>query len=378
MKRAALALAFVFAGLVIAQFAFRNWPVKQPAPSAGDIALRELGAPAGADLIGVEPHLTAHDYASAAALRDKLRFYLTAAETRGWLTDRSVVVFPEHIGTWLVAADAPAAVYAARTTDGAMAALALGDPVDFARDLLRSRERDRAAAAIFRMRSKAMARDYNEVFGALAREFRVTVVAGSIVLEAPGVANGRVYAGEGPLYGVSAVFGPDGRAAPNLVFKANPIPSESGFSAPGEEPPAAFETPAGRLGVLICADSWDPGLYRALKEENIDILAVPAFLQPDGVWLKPWRGYVTTQPEDVDAADEGRISERDAWLKYAMAGRLAASGARTGLTVFLRGDLWSLGADGHAIARRDGETTVFDDGDGGAVVALWLTDRAAP
>ncbi|HXI87124.1 MAG TPA: nitrilase-related carbon-nitrogen hydrolase, partial [Parvularculaceae bacterium] len=330
---------------------FRYWPVGAPAEQESILA-REIGAPSRANLIGVEPYLTPYDYRSADALKGALARYLDDAKQRGWMTDKTIVIFPEHVGSWLAAMDAPAAAYAAKTTTGAMIAVAGGDPVSFLKAYFRSHETDRAAAAIFRMRSVAMAAAYTRVFGGLARDYDVTIVAGSIVLQAPSVANGVVVAGRGPLYSAGAVFGPDGRAAQSLVVKVHPIPSEAGFSSGGDGDLPVFETPAGRLGVLICADSWHPALYQTLRDKGVDTIAAPAFLQPDGVWSKPWRGYVTPPPADLDTDDPGRLTEGEAWLKYALAGRLYASGAKAGLTAFLRGGLWDLGADGHAIARR--------------------------
>ena len=65
-------------------------------------------------------------------------------------------------------------------------------------------------------------------------------------------------------------------------------------------------------------------------------------------------------------------TEGEAWRKYALAGRLAQSGARHGLNVFLRGSLWDMKADsGTAIAVREGEVREAGRA-GGALLNLWL------
>ena len=373
MARGAKIVAGLVLALAVFWLGFRLWPVASPSPEPRMAAIDELGVRSDRNLIGVSPVMTALDYRNAASLRAKLGAYLEEARRYGKLTPQTIVVFPEHIGTWLAAAGAPAAAYAAPNVDGALAALAAADPISFLAAYFRSSEKERAAAAIFRLRTQAMARDYQDVFSGLARDYGVTIVAGSIVLENPRVEDGRVVAGSGPLYNASAVFGPDGRAASALVLKVHPIPSESGFLAEGAaKGVSAFDTPAGRLGVLICADSWHPELYRVLREEGAEVLAVPAFLQPDGVWMAPWRGYVTPAPDDIDPRDAGRLTEGEAWRKYSMAARAPAAGIRNGVTPFLRGDLWDLGDDGRTIALGDGALLIGSETDGATITVVWL------
>jgi hypothetical protein len=195
VKRAA---AIVLAVLAAAWAAFRFWPVGS-SPANATIDVQEFGRPSKANIVAVEPRLSPLDYRSAAALRDKLSTYLEAAQLRGWLGPKTVVVLPEHVGTWLVAADAPAAAYAVRSTSAAMALVASLRPFAFAREYYWSTERDKGAAALFRMRAAPMARDYQTVFGSLAERYGVVVVAGSIVLPDAEVKDGRIATRRGPL-----------------------------------------------------------------------------------------------------------------------------------------------------------------------------------
>jgi len=255
-----------------------------------------------------------------------------------------------------------------------MTALIAANPVPFAGSFLNSPEIDRAAAAVFRMRSADMAERYQSAFSALAEEFNITIVAGSVVLAGARIEDGVIMTDtDGPLENVSAVFAPDGSVHASLVRKVYPIPSEAGFTAAADlEDYPVFETPAGRLGVLICADSWHPDVYSALGDA--ELLAVPAFLQPDGVWNRPWGGYVTPWPDDVPGADAGRLTEGEAWLTHALAGRLQDSSARAGITAFLGGSLWGMGSDGAAIAVNGGDVQTAQRTTGGQVTVLWVED----
>ncbi len=339
----------------------------------GDIL--ELGQDAGrGNLLGVQPFVRAADYASAEALRARLGQYLEIAAQRGWLNARTVVVWPEYVGTWLAAAGEWPPVYTAKRVDAAMRLLVVRHALRFAREVVGAREPDRVAASLFRLKAHDMARDYQAVFSGLARRYGVTTVAGSIVLPSPKVENGQVIAGAGPLYNVSAVFGPDGAPRANLVRKVVPITAEQPFTAPAliEDLPI-FETPAGRLGVLICADSWYPAPYERLKAQGVELMAVPSSITTPGLWDKPWGGYDgAAMPADVDPGDIGRLTEGQAWRKYALAGRIASSGATRGINVFLHSALWDISGDcGQALAISEGQVTQ-SSGAGPAILNLWL------
>lgn len=363
--------------LVIAALAGWSFWRALPAPDApvpDPIVVSQTGERSGAALIAVEPVMRVEDYAGTGAFTARLGEYLEAAREADVLPPGTVAVFPEHVGTWLVAANAPRGVYRARTVDGAMTALIAANPLPYAGSLVASSEPDRAAAAIFRMRSADMAERYQAAFSALAAEYRITIVAGSIVLAGAHVEDGAIRTRPGgPLENVSAVFGPDGGVHAALVRKAYPIPSEAGFTAGASlEDYPVFDTPTGRLGVLICADSWHPDVYAALGQA--DLLAVPAFLQPGGVWDQPWGGYVTPWPDDVPREDAGSLTEGEAWQTHALAGRLQHTSARAGITAFLSGSLWDMGSDGAAIAVNGASVHTATRTSGGQVFVLWVGD----
>jgi predicted amidohydrolase len=326
------------------------------------------------NLLGLQPFVRAADYASADTLSARLSQYTEIAAQKGWLNPRTVVVWPEHLGTWLAASGEAPAVYKARRLSGAMVLLAARHLLRFSREVMAARETDRIAASLFRLKAPDMARQYQAVFSGLARRYSVTMVAGSILLPSPQVIDGRVMPGTGPLYNISAVFGPDGLACASLVHKVVPITAEQPFVAPATvEQLPTFGTPAGRLGVLICADSWYPAPYRQLKAKAVALIAVPSSITTLGLWDRPWAGYDgAAAPADVDPGDIGRLTEGQAWRKYALAGRIDSSGAMHGINVFLHSALWDRSGDsGQALAVSHSQVTQSSGG-GAAILNLWL------
>ena len=225
------------------------------------------------------------------------------------------------------------------------------------------------------MKARPMAETYQLTFDMLAAKFAVTIVAGSILLPDPSVRDGKLAVGNGQLYNVSAVFLPDGRLDPQLVRKVYPITDELPFVCPANPADVpVFDTPVGKLGVLVCADSWNSPVYKTLKQKGATLLAVPSYSAGDGVWQTTWRGYSGTKTPADARADVGRITEGQAWLAHAMAGRATLeAGITKGLNVFLRGNLWDLGADGTTIILNDksGPKTA-PRVDEAAFTCLWL------
>lgn len=325
------------------------------------------------NLVGVQPVMRIQDYASETAFAGKINSYLAVAREKGWLNPRSIVVFPEYMGTWLVAADEKPAAYRAGTIQSAMQQLVLGHPFDFAGKFMASHEKERLTASLFRLKAAIMARIYQAVFSRLAREYAVTIVAGSLLLPEPRIDAGRLAIGEGLLYNASVVYDPSGLALAPICRKAFPIPEEQPFttSASVEDIPA-YETPAGRLGVLICADAWIPACHARLKAQPVDFLVVPSYLMGAEIWDKPWNGYTVGEDAGDPSYPAEGLTEGQAWRKYVLPGRLADSGAKYGLNVFIRGQFWELGADGRSIGvGREGVIESRSDMD--ALLNLWLS-----
>lgn len=117
--------------------------------------------------------------------------------------------------------------------------------------------------------------------GALARELRIYLCAGSLLERAPG---------EARAFNTSCVFDPDGvlvaRYRKVHLFDVD-LPGrvsvrESDTRAPGTET-VTVPTPLGTLGLSICYDLRFPELYRALVQAGAQVLLVPAaFTFPTG------------------------------------------------------------------------------------------------
>lgn len=329
------------------------------------------------NIVGINAYMVPQDYASGDHFFAKLDGYMQAAKLEGWLSAKTTVLFPEYIGTWLIVEREKSSIYKAATVDEALSTFVRSNFFRYIRAwfLAPDGTEDRIKHSVFASKSERMARIYREEFSKLAKKYKVTIVAGSILLQEPFVSkSGTIRVKNGPLYNVSAVFNPDGSLQKELVLKSFPIAEEKPFIAPSPITQLpAFDLPSGKTSVMICADSWFPESYQAVAKKQAAVVLVPSYTQPNHAMDQPWLGYSGfAAPTDTDTLDIGKISLREAWMKYTLPGRIKSSGASAGVNVTLRGRLWNLGTDGEFIVVSKDSVYTGKPTDGASMVCLYL------
>jgi len=338
-----------------------------------DLAV-DQGTPADhGNLLGIQPELFPTDYQSSERLHRKLAAYLQKAQEQGLLNEKTIVVLPEHIGTWLMVSGEKDELYQANTLKDAMNWLAVSNPLKFARALIAAKGENRVDDAHLRMKAKGMAKDYQALFGGLAKEFRVTLVAGSIVLPEPSVIDGTLKIGRGALFNSSVVFGRDGLPIGQPHRQMHPVFDQSDvIAANGDHDLNVVDTPAGRLGVLIGSDSWYPDNYRKLDSQGAQLIAVPAYVAGRGTWDKPWRGYKGLSTPSSVSLKAGELSEGQAWQRLTLTAQPPSSQAIAGMSVFLRGQFWDKGSAGQSFLSSNGQHFADGNAHGARLLNLWL------
>lgn len=306
----------------------------------------------GSNVIVVQPYMDQIDYASQKHFQSKIESYLAAAYDNAAITEKSVVLFPEYMSTWLVAANEKRSAIKAKTLTAAMAQIILASPFEFLKYFKTASEKDKVAASIFRSKADGMKDIFQSTFSFLAQKYGVDIVAGSIILPDPSIENGQIKLNvEGPLYNNCFTFLRNGEVHPTIIQKVFPTSEEAIFVESAKiENLSAIDLPVGKIGNVVCADSWYPEVYDQYSDQGLDILLVNSYCGGNSTMSKPWNGYNGSEaPNGVDLKDIQKITEEDAWLKYAMAGRIGALDSIPAVTTFLNGNLWDLGSDGKAI-----------------------------
>ncbi|CAH0996618.1 hypothetical protein EMA8858_02750 [Emticicia aquatica] len=328
------------------------------------------------NILGIQAFMEPVDYASEENFKRKIQFYLNAAQKNNFLIpNKTVVVFPEYIGTFLVAANEKSSLYNTKTLESGLQTMVLSNLGKFLKTFITAPDevKDKIKYAAFAMKAAQMAIIYQNTFAELSKKYKVTIVAGSILLPNPSVENGILTINKGLLYNTSVVFNVDGKINQNLIKKAFPTADELSFVCPAkpEEIPT-FETPIGKMGVLVCADAWFSESYKILKEKGVEFIVTPSYSNGYDNWNKKWTGYSgAVTPKDAKA-DIGKLTLGEAWVKHAMAGRAKnEAGVKKGINVFLQGNIWDLGADGSTIILNDSAKATSHFGKA-ALVNLWL------
>ncbi|KPG93014.1 carbon-nitrogen hydrolase [Pseudomonas sp. RIT-PI-q] len=375
--RKLLYLTFSMA-LIAALTTYAMWAADRPVGHyLSDLRINlavDQGTPADrGNLLGIQPELFPTDYQSPERLHRKLAAYLQKARDQGLLNEKTIVVLPEHIGTWLMVSGEKDELYQATTLKEAMNWLAVSNPLKFLRALINAKGDSRLDDAHLRMKAKGMAKDYQALFGGLAKEFNVTLVAGSIVLPDPSIIDGALKIGRGALYNSSVVFGRDGLPLGQPQRQMHPIFAEHEvIAANGEHTLSVVDTPAGRLGILIGSDSWYPDNYRKLDAQGAQFVAVPAFVIGRGTWDKPWRGYKGLSTPGSVSLKADELSEGQAWHRLTLTAQPPSSQATAGMSVFLRGQFWDQGSAGQSFLSSNGQQFADGNARGARLLNLWL------
>jgi hypothetical protein len=275
-----LLLLSILGTLIGGLASFIGWAERRP-PSHYLSDLRgqlssDRGTPGEAgNLLLIRPQLFPADYRSPAHLRLKLAAALDRARAAGLLGPRTLVLLPEHIGTWLIAAGEKSELYRARDRKEVRDWMLLGNPLLALRVLVRNLDAERLDEALLRMKAKRMAADYQQLFSGLAREYRVTLLAGSILLPAPYLHDGELSVGDGPLRTLSLAFGPDGQPLGEPFSEAWPQPTDKA------EPQRLHL--AGRE--LLIERDWQPGYPQSrVRVVGGDQLSEPLYLRGTLSW----------------------------------------------------------------------------------------------
>jgi predicted amidohydrolase len=343
---------------LIWSFSGRSYPLKEPELYLDLVEEINPSDTLNRNIVGIQPYMEASDYLDQETFYRKLELYLHESRKSGLIRPNTIVLLPEYLGTWLVLSGEKHNLAEKETVEEAMTTLILSNIVDFSINLIRSNEEDKVTAAIFRMKSLEMAEDYFDTFSKLSNDFNCFIAAGSIVLPKPQVVEGELIIDSSePLYNSSFIFGPDGKIIGKPILKAFPIDAELPFvqSQTVEELPV-FELPMGKAALLICADSWYPEPYTKAEKEKAEIILVPSYLTGENIMENPWQGYNGSEaPAETDLSDIQKITEWEAWKKYALPGKITKTSAEVGMNVFLRGKLWEMGADGQPLAILNGQ-----------------------
>ncbi len=240
------------------------------------------------NLVAIQPYLTAPDYCDREHFFNALHPYFKKAQDSGWLQSKTIVVLPENIGSWLAFAEEKSKVYGEDSMRQAVATIVNSNIFNFIRYLGYTPDDDKIKHAFVYMKAGTMVSIYTAVFSSLAKEFKVTIAAGSIVLPEP-VLDGkrRIRTSKGQLYYAAYLFVADGSILSRPVRKKIPEYAAEKSTLPDTNLLSMTRTSLGMLG-LTAIDYNDSTQTPDLPARRSRALVV--LNGRDKIWDVLWKG----------------------------------------------------------------------------------------
>lgn len=340
----------------------------------------ELGEDDGiGNVVAIQAWMDPSAYASETNFDGRLREFMEGAQARGWLNDKTIVVLPEHIATWLIVVNEANSVYTADTAEQALKRMVPGNLARFLELQQDAPAEDPYQYALFALKAEEIADIWLRVAQGIAMDYKVTLVAGSAWLPGPVLVDNRISVREGePMRNVSFTVDRHGQILGDLVLKAFPSSGEQDLVEPGATADiGTTPTAVGEVAVLLDEDAWYPDAWAKVKGKKPVVAINPYWINPVGAWHDLWGGYSGYDaPRGVSREDEMEMIYADAVLEYGMPARQFSEGVvREGVMVPLRGELWDLGTDGPIVGVYRKEATVGPLVNAPVLLNLWLPKR---
>ncbi|HBN86112.1 MAG TPA: hypothetical protein DDZ89_19980, partial [Clostridiales bacterium] len=233
-------------------------------------------------LCAVQMHWDVKDYESPQVFENKIGSLMEQVrEATGWDED-VLVAFPEDVGTPLFFTNSYQAVKNANTLQDAVKCLIKKNLPKII--YYRVRYRVGWIRALAFATAKDTAKVYLDVFSRMAKSFKATIVAGSVLLPDfewnKDITRTGYKIPDGNVYNMAFLIDKDGNLT-GTQKKTHLVPDledQGGFdlSAGKVEDLKVFDTPFGKLGIAVCLDCFKEPVIKALADQGTDLLIQPS------------------------------------------------------------------------------------------------------
>jgi hypothetical protein len=309
-------------------------------------------------LVGIQPAWEPWRFRTEIDFRSALYELLEDAKQAGFLSGKSLVVLPELAPLLLLLVNEFPWVTLSETWSKALST-ALTDEkawrmIKLVPHAVELGWEKAAYLEVIEAKLQRALEVWVEAFSAAALDYQTEILAGSMIMPRTVRAEGGLsfphsFSAAEDLGSGALLFGSDGGIAPQIIWKRNPSGFEtSHFVQPVNGPAPTFETPIGKLAVLLGEDSWDDEMAAQTKEA--DIIVAPSCA---------WAGD--------DRAD---------WRERGVNSWIHNTKATAGMTLFNSNNLFERRMIGQPLLWRQGSSYALSNSQGGEqeahIVGLWL------
>ncbi|TGL51671.1 hydrolase, carbon-nitrogen family protein [Leptospira kemamanensis] len=296
--------------------------IQKPIKTWNEVTIQTNGADRKyGNLVGIQLVLKPEDYVKEEWWKERIEETLIKGKSSGIFDRKTIVIFPEHIGSGLIFLNEKSRFLNS----------------DSLAEALKTKGENFKLTDLILAKSELMAEVYVRTFSSLAKDFNVPILGGTIVLPNPKIVKGNlVLDSKGPLYNVAIPFSADGKLMEPLVKKTILSEEEQKVYSPGEtNQDRIWIVPGWKVAILIGQDVFESYLYSRLTGKPIDGIISPASVYPD----MKWSGLDLT---DVNV-----------WKREGMAKYIKSTRAQDLVQVFLSGHLFENHWNGKTFNLRD-------------------------
>lgn len=299
------------------------------------------------NIVSMQVFLRSEDFAKAEWWSERIEELVRAGKTANIYDRKTIIIFPEHVGTGLVLLDEKEAVFESENWKSAMDVIVKKYESEIAPFLDVSKKPAAKWEAVFRYKSQKMADVYTQTFSKLAKENNTPILGGSIILPSPKVVKGSLVIDQnGPLYNVSIPFSADGKVMDPLVRKTLVTEDESLLIDAGEiSQDRTWIVPGWKVGVFLGQEVFNSALYERLKGKPLDGLVSPAVSFPN---LSK-----TNLKSFINDDSFLSLSENEIWEKFGLTKFIKTTRAVESVQVFLHGNFFEARTSGRTYNVRD-------------------------
>lgn len=295
------------------------------------------------NVVAVQAYMHVLDYSTPERFYEKLDSYLRIAKRKGFIKENTILVFPEHIGTPLFLIGEKKDVYAANTLSSALNQIAVSDLFGYLKITGKNAFSENNGDIALKMKAETMKSVYDNTFRKLSTFYKVTIIAGSIILPEPEINpnTNSLEIKNGKFHNASFIFLPDGKLYSEFLIKQNLAKTEKQLASPTNAEKAFLQLK--NIGILLSNDSLYNSMYDE-KVKNKEVLLSPsALIEKDEIEWKNEDIYGSKEPLDSS------LTQAELWRKYSIIEKMKNNpSTRIIVQVFLLGKFFDLNLEGES------------------------------
>ncbi len=299
------------------------------------------------NIVSMQVYLRSQDFAKAEWWSERIEELLKAGKAANIYDRKTIIIFPEHVGTGLVLLDEKESVFDNDSWKSAMDVMITKHSEELTSHLEYSKKPAAKWEAAIRFKSQKMADVYTSTFSKLAKEYNVPILGGSIILPSPRVVRGTLVVDpQGPLYNVAVPFSAEGKVMDPLIRKTLITDDEALLVDAGElNQDRTWIVPGWKVGVFIGQEVFNTQLYEKLKGKPLDGLVSPSVSFP-----ALSKEYLKNYIQDESFLS---MSENEIWEKFGLTKHIKETRAVESVQVFLHGSFFNEKTSGRTFNVRD-------------------------